>query len=45
VLALAALTLAARQLTAAGAPWAEPAGAVTALVLGLLLLRALGGRS
>ena len=44
VLALVALTLVARQLTAAGVLWAEPAGAVTALVLGLLLLRALGGR-
>ncbi|HKH50091.1 MAG TPA: AarF/UbiB family protein [Thermoanaerobaculia bacterium] len=44
VLALAAVTLVARQLTAAGASWAQPVGAVTALVLGLLLLRGLGGR-
>lgn len=44
VLALAAITLVGRQLTAAGASWAQPAGAVTALVLGLLLLRGLGGR-
>jgi len=44
VLALAALSLLARQLTAADWKWIEPAAAILALVLGGLILRAVGRR-
>jgi ubiquinone biosynthesis protein len=44
VMALAALSLVARQLTAAGWKGIEPAAAIVALVLGGLILRAVGRR-